>query len=149
MKKGFTIIELIIVISVLVILIGIIVPRMSGMQQQGNIVKVKAELQTLQSAMESYYNNEAGTTKTYPATSTAPCATYFVTATPQIIGSVIYDPFNSSNEYKLVTNGSFYVFASVGPTSTSSLSGLAINASTGAVTGNGAGSLCITNGSGC
>jgi len=55
MKKGFTIIELVIVISVLIILIGIAIPRMKGMQDSSNIVRAKKELQTLQAAVESYY----------------------------------------------------------------------------------------------
>src|SRR5690348_17323154 len=100
MKRGFTIIELVIVISVLIILIGIVIPRMKGMQQSGNIVKVKGELQTLQAAMESYYNN-AVTPHAYITTTTTPGQTYFVGTSPQIITSPLYDPFasGSTTEY--------------------------------------------------
>lgn len=68
MKKGFTLIELLIVIAVISILIGIALPRFKGMQEEGKIAQAKAELRTLQTAVESYYihNNN-----TYPATGAA------------------------------------------------------------------------------
>jgi len=65
-KKAFTILELVIVLSVLVILIGIAIPRMKGMQQAGQITQIKAELQTLQAAVESYYSNSSPSA--YPGT---------------------------------------------------------------------------------
>ena len=58
-QKAFTIIELVIVISVLIILIGITIPSMRGMQQSGMIVKVKGELQIFQATVESYYTNSS------------------------------------------------------------------------------------------
>ena len=150
MKKGFTILELVIVLSVLVILIGIAIPRMKGMQQAGQITQVKAELQTLQAAMESYYNNSSP--HVYPPTGTiaTPCATYFVGATPQIVPTTCpTDPFSSpATEYEAVVNGNYYAIASIG-TSTNGLGTIVVNASTGAVTGKNAGNICVTNGSGC
>ncbi|MBF0571095.1 MAG: prepilin-type N-terminal cleavage/methylation domain-containing protein [Candidatus Omnitrophica bacterium] len=146
MKKGFTIIELVIVISVLIILIAIAIPRMKGMQDSGNIVKVKGELQTLQAAMESYYNN-AVTPHVYIPSSTSPCATYFNSATPAAIINSLYDPFGatSTTEYDELTNGAYYAFASVG--TGTNLSSFTIS-STGVVTV-GSGNVCVTNGSGC
>ncbi|MBF0511400.1 MAG: type II secretion system protein [Candidatus Omnitrophica bacterium] len=153
MKKGFTIIELIIVLSVLVILIGIIIPRMSGMQQQGNIVKAKSELQTLMVAMEAYYNNETGNSKVYPATHSKPCETYFVTATPQIISSVLYDPFGSNSaEYQLFTStpgGKYYTFVSKGPNGQIDPNWSVNDTDGSQVPGNSSGYICVTNGKGC
>ena len=145
MKKGFTIIELVIVISVLIILIGIAIPRMKGMQQSGQVVKVKGELQTLQAAMESYYSNNGNV---YAPTSTTPTATYFVGQTPQIIASVMYDPFNNgTTEYNLVSStAGFYAFGSVG--TGGSYTAFSITG-TGAVTHTPATTYCVTNGSGC
>ena len=104
MKKGFTIIELVIVISVLIILIGIAIPRMKGMQQSGMIVKVKGELQIFQAAVESYYTNSSP--NAYPLTpgtgSALVGANYLVTASPQIITSPLLDPYDplTSSLYK-------------------------------------------------
>lgn len=116
MKKGFTIIELLVVIAVIAILVGIALPRFKGMQDEGNISKAKAELRTLQSAIESYYihNNNA-----YPATGAAALQTALAAATPSIITYVPTDPFSSSGaDYGYVlggTNNKFYVVYSAGP----------------------------------
>ena len=64
MKRGFTIIELLIVIAVISILIGIALPRFRGMQEEGKIAQAKGELRTLQTAVESYYIHNSNT---YPA----------------------------------------------------------------------------------
>ncbi|MFH1771506.1 MAG: prepilin-type N-terminal cleavage/methylation domain-containing protein [Candidatus Omnitrophota bacterium] len=121
MKRGFTLIELLIVIAVIGILIGITLPRFKGMRDEGNIAKVKSELRTLQSAVESYYihNNNA-----YPATGAAALQTALASAVPSIINFVPTDPFSSSGaDYAYVmggTNSKYYIIYSVGPGATGS-----------------------------
>ncbi len=116
MKRGFTIIELLIVIAVISILIGIALPRFKGMQEEGNIAKAKGELRTLQTAVESYYihNNNA-----YPATGSVALETALAAATPSIIDHVPTDPFSGTGaDYVYVmggTNSKFYIIYSVGP----------------------------------
>lgn len=111
MKRGFTIIELLIVIAVISILIGIVLPRFKGMQDEGNIAKAKGELRTLMTAVESYYihNNNA-----YPAT-----LDDVTDETPQIVGSIPDDPFaapgTSYGYTRGGTNNKYYVIYSVGP----------------------------------
>jgi general secretion pathway protein G len=149
MKKGFTILELLVVISVLVILIGIAIPRFKGMQDAGRIAQARAELQTMQTAVESYYMNQSP--RAYPATSSTIGASKFASATPQIISSTPpYDPFGASTttEYNYVLSGSgaYYVVWSVGPNGT----GASVTVgNSGAVTGKDADDICATNGSGC
>lgn len=115
MKRGFTIIELLIVIAVISILIGIALPRFKGMQDEGNIARAKGELRTLQTAVESYYihNNNI-----YPATGSAALQTALAAATPSIINYVPTDPFSSTGaDYVYVmggTNSKFYIIYSVG-----------------------------------
>lgn len=116
MRRGFTIIELLVVIAVIAILVGIALPRFKGMQDEGNIAKAKAELRTLQSAIESYYihNNNA-----YPATGASALQTALASAVPSIINYVPTDPFSSTGaDYGYVlggTNNKFYVVYSAGP----------------------------------
>jgi len=146
MKKGFTIIELVIVISVLIILIGIAIPHMKGMQQSGQIVKAKGELQSLQAAMESYYTNH---NNTYLGSTTTPSTT-FKSETPAIVSDVLTDPLNATTtaEYDLQSNATtgFYAFASAGPGGTYTTFSIS---STGVVTRNPTTIICVTNGSNC
>jgi general secretion pathway protein G len=117
-RKAFTIIELLIVIAVISILIGLMLPRFKGMQDEGNIAKAKGELRTLQIAVESYYIHNSNT---YPASITN---TNLTGQTPQIVSSVPTDPFSSSSAiYGYVrggTNDKFYVIYSAGPAGTGS-----------------------------
>jgi len=105
--KGFTLIEMLIVIAVISILIGIALPRFKGMQEEGNIAKAKGELRTLQTAVESYYIHNGSV---YPAS-----LVNVTTQRPQIVSSVPNDPFGASN-YVYSTGGTnLYVIYSVGP----------------------------------
>ena len=112
MKKGFTILELLIVIAVISILVGIALPRFRGMREEGLIVQAKGELRTLQTAVESYYiHNNNVYPNNYPAD--------IEDATPDIIGpDAPEDPFNPGNDYGYFrggTNNQYYVIYSVGP----------------------------------
>lgn len=121
MRRGFTLIELMIVISVMAILIGIALPYFKGMQDEGNSAKCAGELRTLTTGIESYYihnDNE------YPAqVATAPTSSWQINltgATPTIVKNILNDPFKSSQEYSYVTSAlatgsEYYVVFSVGP----------------------------------
>jgi len=109
-------IELLLVIVVLGILIGIAIPKIKGMQQNGNIVKAKKEVATIMTALESYYtfNSNSYPVATTPITNLQ--ATYLLNATPSMIGNLVYDPFAASNtEYSYVSssNGQYYIVWSV------------------------------------
>ena len=119
MKRGFTLVELLIVIAVIAILIGIALPSFKGMQDEGNIAKAKAELRTIQTAVESYYINNGSYPTDAPAWQSA-----LTGASPTIIGAVLTDPFSSTNaEYQLVysSNGNYYAVYSVGTSGSASV----------------------------
>ena len=116
MKKGFTILEMLVVIMVIAILIGIALPRFKGMQDEGNIAKAKGELRTLQIAVESYYIHHGNT---YPATGSEALGPLLSAARPNIITAVPADPLNSTGAgYMYVMGGTgnkYYILYSVGP----------------------------------
>jgi general secretion pathway protein G len=146
-RKAFTLIEMLIVIAVIAILVGIALPRFRGMQEEGYTAKAAGELRSLATAVESYYIHNS---RTYPSQSTTPQTSWqsaITSASPQIIGSALTDPFDPSNEYRYATsassNSSYYVIFSVGPDGTADITG--INTS-GAVQGGPDDDIYISNG---
>ncbi len=59
-KKGFTLIELLIVVAIIAILAAIAIPNFLAAQVRSKVSRVKAELRTVSTGLESYYvdNNE-------------------------------------------------------------------------------------------
>ncbi|MEI6438053.1 MAG: type II secretion system protein [Candidatus Omnitrophota bacterium] len=106
-KKAFTILEILVVISVIAILIAIAVPRFKGMQDAAREIQVKSDLRTLQAAVESYMVFTNGTP---PNT-----LDDLVAANPKIVSSIPHDQFNPDQEYTYFVSGKYYVIFSVGP----------------------------------
>jgi len=121
MKRAFTLIELMIVMAVMAILVGIAIPRFKGMREEGNIAKAEGELRTLKTAIESYAMHHSNA---YPASSTTPYTAYLDASCapgPQLIHSVLYDPFAATNIQYYYIRGSgaggtdYYAICSKGP----------------------------------
>ena len=119
MKKAFTIIELLIVMSVMAILIAIAIPSFRGMQQEAQKAKAQGDVQVIKIAVESYYKNNGS----YPAVANYQAT--LLAATPKILESNLYDPFGAAATtmytYALSTNGKYYVAYSVGPGGTGAM----------------------------
>ncbi len=130
--SGFTLAELIISFSVVVILAGIALPRLRTLVDDGNRNKAEAELKALQAAVESY---AAGHGKVTPETGSSWQSTLTDAATkPRLIGIALRDPFSgagASYQYSKTADGKFYVIWSVGPNHRSDLT---FDALTGDVT---------------
>ena len=130
MRRGFTLIELMIVISVMAILIGISLPYFKGMQDEGKSAKAAGELRTLTTGIESYYihhDNE------YPDQADAVNVTIdwqseLVGATPTIVRKELKDAFAPTQEYSYATSAAskskYYVVFSVGVDGTTTISGI-------------------------
>ena len=113
MKKGFTLVELLIVMAVIAILIGIAIPSFRGMQQEAWRTQAEGDVRVLKIAAESYYKNNGS----YPVIGLT-WQTTLTGATPAIIEAVLNDPFaatGTSYVYALSDNGRYYVINSVGP----------------------------------
>lgn len=124
--RGFTLIELMIVMAIMAVLVGMILPRFKGMRDQANISKGQGEVRAIKTAIESYYI----TNNAYPATSTTVCATYLTLSTtyPRILTSPLYDPFGATatTEYRHIrsSSGLYYVIFSIGPDATAQVTGI-------------------------
>ncbi|MDO8730751.1 MAG: prepilin-type N-terminal cleavage/methylation domain-containing protein [Candidatus Omnitrophota bacterium] len=131
-RKGFTLAELIIGLAVVVILIGIALPRLRTLIDENNLAKAETELKALQAAVESY---AAGPGKAYPETGSSwQSALTDASTKPRLIGIPLRDPFSgagASYRYGKTADGKFYVIWSVGPDHQPDLT---FNAVTGAVT---------------
>jgi len=152
MRKGFSLIELMIVISVMAILIGIALPYMKGMQDEGNTAKAAGELRSLATAVESFYIHNS---QSYPVQTTSVDSAWqsdansLTTASPTIIKSVLYDPFvaGGATEYRYATSAGsgsqYYVVFSVGPDGTADITAIS---NTGVITGGDDDDIYISNG---
>ncbi len=57
MRKGFSLIELLVVITIIAVLVGVALPNFLGARQRARDAKKKAELRELKSALRLYYND--------------------------------------------------------------------------------------------
>ena len=55
-KRAFTIVELLTVMSIIVILIGLLVPALNKVRQYATDVKQKAQFHSMDAAMELFHN---------------------------------------------------------------------------------------------
>ena len=119
-QHGFTLVEIIIVISVIAILVTIAVPTFQGMQQEGQISKSESELQTLKTAILSYKRHNGS----YPSN----IAVDLTSVISKILTQILEDPFKTdtittSNTYGYITGtdasfGDYFVIYSKGPDGT-------------------------------
>ena len=150
-RKAFTLIEVLVIISLLIILIGMTIPRVKGMQDAGNIAHAKGELQTLQTAVESYYVYPiAGQAKAYPPTTVGLVGSFLTGRSPQIISIPPYDPWGAGGateyNYVLSANAKYYIIASMGVDGAFTTT---LGVGSGGVVTKDPDDYCVTNGSGC
>ena len=117
--RGFTLIEMMIVIVVIGILIGILLPSFRGTQDEASIQRARSELRTIATALESYYIHNSNA---FPAALSS-----LTSATPRILNVIPDDPFRTgSNDYTyaISDNGSYYVIFAYGTDRDVDISGI-------------------------
>lgn len=104
LAKGFTILEILVVLAVLAILIGMAVPRIKGMQDLAGITRAQADIKTVQTAVEAYKM----TTEAYPLPSNGPGGDgmhVLVTTTPRLISmDNLQDPWGAEPAEGIIIN---------------------------------------------
>ncbi len=114
MKKAFTLIELLIVMTVIAILAGILIPSFRGYQSEAWHIKAEADINTLQGAIESYFRTHDNK---YPDS-----LADLLSSSPRFIPQLPKDPYRTNLNgygYEVITkkpgNEPFYVIYSNGP----------------------------------
>ena len=140
-KKGFTLLEVLIVVAIIIIISGIAVPRFLGVSNEGKKARAGGDLKVLQTAAESYALNK----NTVP-----PSGADLEGASPQIVNNFAafedpFSPLSPKAKYTYVKDSTnkFYVFYSVGP---NGAGGNAAIGSDGTITGLDADDIFVTNG---
>lgn len=110
--KGFTLVEMLIVIAILAILYAMAAANVLGLQYEAKIARVKGDLKTLELALNSYFKNH----KVCPVKDGYQTA--LLQAKYNILNGYLYDPFGSTvnTQYSYDTSGNdfYYVAYSVG-----------------------------------
>jgi len=114
-KRGFTIIELLIVMAVIAILVGIAVPSFRAIQNEAWKSRATGDVKVIKIALETYYMKHSS----FPASS--PVGNYqaaFLAESPPLIEANLYDPFGATATtmyaYDLSASGKYYIAYSVG-----------------------------------
>ncbi len=143
-KKGFSVLEMIFVLALVVIILGISLIRMRGMSEHKNIETAKGDLRAIQTAVNAYYLNHSST---YPTGSDWQSSD-LASDSPRVLRQVLYDPFRTANaeySYSVSGNGKYYVAFSYGPDGAADITGIDNN---GKLTGQNDDDIFITNGTG-
>jgi len=112
-RKGFTLVEILIVITIIAIVFLAMAINISGLQNEARISRIRADLKTLQLAIESYYKNYM-----YVFPPVENYQTVLLDATPRVLESNLIDPFGATTSslyaYDLSPGGAYFIIYSRG-----------------------------------
>lgn len=127
MKKGFTILEMVVALSIVILILSAFLFRFRGFSDQRRIDMVRGDLRALQTAIHAYYLNH---NNAYPNGSDWQ-NNDLVNDNPRVLRQVLYDPFAGTGgtdaaeyRYHISSNGVYYVVSSVGPDGSSDVGGI-------------------------
>jgi len=104
-KRGFSLVEIVIVMAVIALILSIAIPNFRSMQREGEYTKSEGELETLKVAVTSFWRHNS---QAYPAN----IHTALTGSTPAIVTKALADPWltdstNATYGYTTATNGTF------------------------------------------
>jgi len=162
-NRGFSMLEMIVVITLIATVVGIFIVRTAGMQDQRWMDATKGDLRAIQTAINSYYFRHANS---YPS-GTDWMTNDLINDNPRILREVVRDRFNvppassgdeeSNPQRRWVMEGrgpysyfqssdnKYYVVVSYGPDRQADITGINTN---GKLTGNNDDDIFVTNGTG-
>jgi prepilin-type N-terminal cleavage/methylation domain-containing protein len=105
-NKGFTLIEMLVVISLIGILAALAMVSFSSVQKQARDTARKSDLKQYQTATESYASKNNGGYFVSATAQTASSGTY---CTALGIGTCPADPKSPTTDYKYISDGTNYV----------------------------------------
>lgn len=132
------------VLAIVAIILGVLIPRLAGMQDQRRIEIARGDLRAIQTAVHAYYLNH---NRTYPAGADWQ-NNDLAHDDPRVLRQVLYDPFRPANteySYFLSANRKYYVAFSYGPDGVADIT--AVN-NTGQLTGENDDDIMVSNGTG-
>lgn len=94
-RRGFSLVELVIVMAVMALILSIAIPNFRAMQQEGQISQVEGQLNTLKTAVISYWKNHD---MVYPSN----IHSDLLAASPNVIQQPLKDPWTTDS-----TNNTF------------------------------------------
>ncbi len=121
-RKAFTLVELLIVISILGIMAAIVLPLFQGNLQQAKEAAAKDNLRIFRTAIEAYAARNNGVPPGYPSNdptqtpSFGPVVGYLCEGDPQYLTRIPENPFNGDLVATVIANGDSFPAAADGST---------------------------------
>ena len=119
--RGFTLLELLVVIALVMILCGLLVPVLSSAMERSRVAKAEVELQQIEVALTLYYTDCQKYPPVRVSCNTAQrehwcelprelvSAGYLPPGNNKDVSSMMEDPFNPGHTYKYAAPGPYYL----------------------------------------
>lgn len=118
LQRGFTLVELVIVMAVIAVILAVVMPTIRGMQQESMLTKAEGDIKAIKAAVTSYWRNN---NSVYP-----PSIVALTTTSPQMLSAVPVDHWNTGSftgepgTYGYITGtdstfGDWFLICTVGP----------------------------------
>ena len=98
-ERGFTLIELLIVLAILAILVGVVAMSVGGITDTANDRAMSAELEVVQTAIDTYITLDGTSSSTAAITERASTAAAPIVSTDEAVDAPFYKYLNGDTKY--------------------------------------------------